>query len=62
MLHGGSIIALIGLALALLAWLVPQDRIGYEVKFSLLGFAFAVICFAVVWYFRGQSSNASLWG
>jgi hypothetical protein len=53
MRHGESTIGLIGLALVLLAWLVPQDRIGYEVKFGLLGFAIAVICLACVLYLRG---------
>jgi hypothetical protein len=44
---------LIGLALVVLAWLVPPDRIGYEVKFSLLGFAIAMICGAAFLYIRG---------
>lgn len=60
MRHSESVIGLIGVALVLLAWLVPQDRIGYEVKFGLLGFAIAVICLAGglflngLWQARGK--------
>jgi hypothetical protein len=52
MRHSEPIIGLVGLALGLFAWIVPQDRIGYEVKFGLLGFAIAVICLAAVLYVR----------
>ena len=61
MRHGEPLIGLLGLAL--LAWLVPQDRIGYEVKFFLLGFAIAVICLAVglfvwgLWHSRGKQKS-----
>jgi hypothetical protein len=53
MRHSESTIGLIGLALVVLAWLVPQDRIGYEVKFALLGFAIAIICLSGGLYVRG---------
>ena len=53
MQHGESAIGLIGVALTLLAWIIPQDRIGYEVKFGLLGFGLAVICLSLVLLARG---------
>jgi hypothetical protein len=37
MRHIESAISLLGLAITLLAWMVPQNRIGYEVKCALLG-------------------------
>jgi hypothetical protein len=48
-----SVIGLVGLAVAVLAWLVPQDRIGYQLKFGLLGFAIAVLALSVWQYIRG---------
>lgn len=38
-----SIISLLGLAVTLLAWIIPQDRIGYEVKFTLLGIGLTIV-------------------
>ena len=53
MRHSDSATGLVGVALTLLAWIIPQDRIGYEVKFSLLGFGLAIICLGVALLGRG---------
>lgn len=53
MRHGEAAIGLIGLALLVIAWLVPPDRISYEVKFTLLGFSLAVVCFGVWLFIHG---------
>jgi hypothetical protein len=53
MRHVELAISLVGLAITLLAWIVPQDRIGYEVKFALLGAGLMAIGLGVVLLIRG---------
>jgi hypothetical protein len=48
-----SAISLIGLAITLLAWIVPQDRIGYEVKFALVGAGLMAFGLGVILLVRG---------
>src|SRR5687767_1734537 len=53
MRHAESAISLLGLAITLLAWIVPQDRIGYEVKFALIGAGLMAIGLGVALLVRG---------
>jgi len=53
MRYGESALSLLGLAVTLLAWIVPQDRIGYEVKFTLLGIGLTIICLGLGLLVRG---------
>jgi hypothetical protein len=48
-----SAISLLGLAITILAWIVPQDRIGYDVKFALLGAGLMAIALGVALLIRG---------
>jgi hypothetical protein len=54
MRHFESAISLLGLAITILAWIVPQDRIGYDVKFALLGAGLMAIGLGVVLLVRGR--------
>jgi hypothetical protein len=53
MRHFESAVSLLGLAITILAWIVPQDRIGYDVKFALLGAGLMAIGLGVVLLVRG---------
>jgi hypothetical protein len=53
MRYGDSAISLLGLAVTLLAWIIPQDRIGYEVKFTLLGVGLTIVCLGLWLLVRG---------
>jgi len=53
MRHVELAISLLGLAITLLAWIVPQDRIGYDIKFALLGAGLMAIGLGVVLLVRG---------
>jgi|SRR6476659_3214951 len=53
MRHVELAISLLGLAVTLLAWIVPQDRIGYDVKFALLGAGLMAIGLGGVLLVRG---------
>jgi hypothetical protein len=48
MRHFESAVSLLGLAITILAWIVPQDRIRYDVKFALLGAGLMAIGLGVV--------------
>lgn len=64
MRYGNSAISLLGLAVTLLAWIIPQDRIGYEVKFTLLGIGLTTVCLGLgllahSWW-RGRTKQQAL--
>jgi hypothetical protein len=53
MRHFESAISLLGLAITILAWIVPQERIGYNIKFALLGAGLMAIGLGVALLVRG---------
>jgi hypothetical protein len=59
MRHIESSISLLGLAVVLLAWTVPQDRMGYEVQFAMLGAGLMAIGLGLVLLVDGAMAVGS---